>query len=326
MPSEKFNELKQKIEKEYKNITGLHIAKDGELLHESYFSGCHEQSRLHVYSVSKSVISILLGIALDRKCIESVDQRILDFFPEYPADRFKGDLKDLTLKNLITMTTPFKYGARPPYLKYFTSEDRVSFSLNLIGGRDKIGDFNYTPLIGPDILSGILKKATGQPVIDFANTSLFQPLGIAPKENIYLKDKRDHMKFNKSTDKNGWVTGEDGLHPAGWGLTLSAREMSAIGQLYLNEGKREGNAIVSEKWISESTKKQSHWKKLNLSYGFLWWVLDEGKGIYAAMGDGGNAIYINKSRNSVISILSSFVRNAKDRIELIEQEILPLVD
>jgi len=326
MPSKDFTELKQKIEKEYRNITGIHIVKGGELLHESYYNGCHEQSRVNIYSVTKSIISLLLGIAMDKNMIESVDQKILDFFPEYPPEQLKSDLKNLTIKNLITMTTPFKYGALPPYIKYFTSDDWVRFSMDQIGGKKNIGDFNYTPLIGPDILSGILSKATGKSVSAFANECLFEPLGISQKEDLYLKDKNDYMKFNKSTDLNNWTTGENGINPAGWGLTLSAGEMSSIGQLCLNEGMWGDEAIVSKEWISESVKEHSQWKKLNLSYGYLWWVLDEGKGIYAAMGDGGNAIYINKSRSTVISIQSSFMRNAKDRIKLIEEEILPLID
>jgi CubicO group peptidase (beta-lactamase class C family) len=75
------------------------------------------------------------------------------------------------------MTAPYKYKSAP-YTKYFTSNDWVKTALDLLGGKKPVGEFRYTPLIGPDILSGILVKATGQSVLDFAKQYLFTPLGI----------------------------------------------------------------------------------------------------------------------------------------------------
>lgn len=85
-----------------------------------------------------------------------------------------------------------------------------------------------------------------------------------------------------------------------------------------------GNRIVSEKWIVESTSEQTRWKQRDLPYGYLWWIGDDGG--YAAMGDGGNIIYVNPSKKLDVSILSTFVPRAKDRIELIKKHIEPLLE
>ena len=223
---------------------------------------------------------------------------------------------------MLTMTAPYKYRFFAPYIKYFTSSDWVKFSLDLLGGRGKIGAFRYAPLIGPDILSGILVRATGQSVLDFAAENLFEPLGIKVENNLLFESKEEQMAFNQSTDISGWVTDSMGIHAAGWGLTLTPMDMAKIGQLYLNGGTWEGKQIISSKWIEDSTEEHSRWKKENLPYGYLWWVNEDG---YAAMGDGGNTIYVNTKKKLVISIAALFVPKAGDRIELIKKFIEPIL-
>ena len=71
-------------------------------------------------------------------------------------------------------------------------------------------------------------------------------------------------------DVSGWVMDSKGIHAAGWGLTLTARDMAKIGQLYLDDGKWDGKQIVSAQWIAESTREHSRWEELNLPYGYLW--------------------------------------------------------
>ena len=318
----KTEELEQKINGGYGNTTGIVILKDGKVLYEKYFQGCTADSRVHVYSVTKSVISILIGIARDKGYIQSMEQRVLEYFPEYKVKRGESVIQDITLKDILTMTAPYKYRFFAPYIKYFTSSDWVKFSLDLLGGRGKIGTFRYAPLIGPDILSGILVRATGQSVLDFAAENLFEPLGIKVENNLLFESKEEQMAFNQSTDISGWVTDPMGIHAAGWGLTLTPMDMAKIGQLYLNGGTWEGKQIISSKWIEDSTKEHSRWKKENLPYGYLWWVNEDG---YAAMGDGGNIIYVNTKKKLVISIAALFVHKAGDRIELIKKFIEPIL-
>ncbi|WP_099467446.1 serine hydrolase domain-containing protein [Konateibacter massiliensis] len=325
MNQEKIKELETKINDAYGNIAGIVVLKDGRTQYENYFNGCTAASRIHVYSVSKSIISLLIGIAMDKGYIESINQKVLDFFPDYPVKRKEKTIQNVTLKDLLTMTVPYKYKFGPyTYLKYFMSDDWVNFTLNLLGGKGQIGEFRYTPLVGPDILSGILAKATGQSVFDFATENLFSPLGITVEGNVVLHSAKEQSAFNKSKSISGWVVDSTGINAGGWGLTLSPADMAKIGQLYLDGGMWNGKQIVSTGWINESTKEHSRWKKINLPYGYLWWIIDKKEHACAAMGDGGNVIYFNAEKQIVVSIASLFVQNATDRIELIRKHIEPI--
>ena len=141
---------------------------------------------------------------------------------------------------------------------------------------------------------------------------------------LILNSKDKQLAFNKATNISGWVNDKTGINTAGWGLTLSPMDMAKIGQLYLDDGIYNGKQIVSTKWIKESTKEHSRWKKLNLPYGYLWWIDNEKEHTFAAMGDGGNVIYVNKDKNIVVSIASLFKPNVTDRLEFIKEYIEPI--
>ncbi|MGY0354348.1 serine hydrolase [Enterococcus avium] len=125
----------------------------------------------------------MFGIAQAQETNGELDRPILDYFPEFqPKD---ANLKQITLENLLTMTTPYKYKNGPlAYIKYFTSKDWTKFTLKQLGGKQPIGQFNYTPLIGPDLLSAILTRSTKQSVLEFARKELFNPLGIKLKKQF----------------------------------------------------------------------------------------------------------------------------------------------
>lgn len=322
MKQEQIKKMEDAIATDYKNMVGMVIVKDGEKVYENYYNSCNAESRIHVFSVTKSVVSILIGIAVDKGLIKSIEDKVLDYYPDYTLKRGEKTLPEIRIKDILTMTVPYKYKFNP-YTKYFTSMDWVKFSLDKMGGKGKIGEFRYAPIIGPDVLSGILVKATGQSVLEFAKENLFEPLDINIEKDITFHSKEEQMEFYKSTDMNGWVTDPQGVNTAGWGLTISPVDMAKIGQLFLNMGKYSGKQIVSEKWVEESTTEHSRWKKMNLPYGYLWWIGE--KGGYAAMGDGGNIIYVNPDKNLVVAITSLFYPRAKDRIEFIEKYILTSV-
>ncbi|MGN0475304.1 MAG: serine hydrolase domain-containing protein [Acutalibacteraceae bacterium] len=322
MNQQKINELENIITRDYGNIAGMAIMKDGEMLYENYFSGCTADSRIHVYSVTKSIVSLLIGIAIDKGYIKSVEQKVLEFFPGYTLKRGEKTIQNVTLENMLTMTAPYKYKFAP-YTKYFTSPDWVKSALDLLGGKGKIGEFRYAPLIGPDILSGILTKVTGQSVLDFAKENLFELLGITIKDHVTFNGKDDQMAFIKATNISGWVADPKGINTAGWGLTLSPVDMAKIGQLCLNCGEWNGRQLVSAEWINKSTTEHVRWEKLNLPYGYLWWVNNDSERGYAAMGDEGNIIYVNTERRLVVAIASKFIPRPKDRIELIKKYIEP---
>lgn len=322
MNQEKLKELEKTIAADYGNIAGMVVLKDGEKLYENYFNGCAATDRIHVFSVTKSIVSVLIGIAMDKGYIKSTDQKVLEFFPNYTVKKREKTIQNITLENLLTMTAPYKYKFTP-YKKYFTSGDWVKFTLDLSGGRGQTGKFRYAPLIGSDILTGIITNATEQSVFDFATKNLFEPLEITVKSNIVFHNKEEQMTFNKAKNISGWVADPNGVNTGGWGLTLSPSDMAKIGQLYLNGGIWNGQEIVSKKWIDESTKEHSRWEKRNLPYGYLWWLGNDGEG-YAAMGDGGNIIYVNPKKKMVVAIASLFVPRVKDRIKLIKEHIEPI--
>lgn len=323
MKQEKMENLGELINKEYKNIAGIIVLKEGKTVYENYFNECTAASTIHIFSVTKSIISILIGIAIDKGYIKNVNQNVLDFFPEYTVMKGEKTLQNITLKHMLTMTAPYKFKSEP-YTEYFTSENWVESSLNLLGGKEQIGEFRYAPLIGPDILSGILVNATGQSVLDFASNYLFKPLEINTPNNVIFQNAEEQFAFLEAKNVNGWVADPTGVNTAGWGLTLTTMDMAKIGQLYLNGGRWKEKQIVSESWVIESTKEQSRWEELNLSYGYLWWV-DNGNE-YEAMGDSGNTIYINTKNNMVVSIASLYMPDAKDRIEFIKEYIVPIYD
>ncbi len=320
MNQEKVKELESTILREHGNIAGIIVQKNSITEYENYFNGYTAATTFHVFSVTKSIVSLLIGIALDRGYIKSIDQKVLDFFPDYKLKRGENTAQRVTIRDMLTMTTPFKYKSAP-YTKYFSSESWVKSALDLLGGKGEIGAFRYTPLIGPDILSGILTNVTGQTTLEFAGQHLFSCLGIDVSEDIVFHTKEEQLSIMKDFHKHGWVADPQGVNSAGWGLFLTPSDMARIGQLLLNRGAWNGRQIVSAAWVDESTRIQSRWDERNLSYGFLWWILDADS--FAAIGDGGNMIYVNTAKNLVVAIASTFKPVVRDRIQLIKESIEP---
>lgn len=313
------------ISSSYKNMGGIIVQKKGKTVYENYFNECSADTTFHVFSVTKSIVSILIGIAIEKGYIESVEQKVLEFFPDYTVKKGEKTIQSVTLKDMLTMTAPYRYKSEP-YKEYFSSDSWVKAALDLLGGKGKIGEFRYAPVIGPDILSGILAKATGQSVLEFATEYLFTPLGIHVENNIIFHDEEEQLAFYKAKNVSGWVADPTGINTAGWGLNLTTMDMAKIGQLYLDDGMWEGKQIVSSHWIEESTREQSRCNQWKLSYGYLWWIIDEKERAYAAMGDGGNVIYVNEEKEMVVSIASLFVPHDKDRIKLIRAYIEPVFE
>lgn len=324
MNQEKIKELEKIINKDYKNITGMVIQKNGMKLYENYFNEYTVDNANHVYSVTKSVVSTLIGIAIDEGNIKSVNQKVLDFFPDYAIKAGEKTIQEITIEHLLTMTAPYKY-KKEPYEKFFASQNPIQDALDVLGGDGFIGEFNYSAIGGTHILSGILSKATGRSILDFATEKLFSPLGIKVPHNIVIKNKKEHFAIMNDKNTSGWAVDPQGLNTASWGLFLTPVEMAKIGQLYQNKGVWNDKQIVSAQWISESTREHSRCVQWgNLAYGYLWWLIDEDS--YAAMGDGGNIIYVNKKNQMVISIASLFIPEAADRIKFIKACIEPMFE
>lgn len=321
MNNKKLIALSELIEEEYSNITGMIIMKNNQVIYENYFNGYNLNNTIHIASVTKSILSILIGIAIDEGHIKSLKQKVLEFFPKYQIKRGEKTIQNITIQNLLTMTSPYKYKSEP-YTKVYSSDDWTKAVLDLLGGKGKIGEFKYTT-IGIQVLSGILVNATGQSVFDYAKENLFTPLGIKVSNNKRIHTKNEHFSFLQESTDSCWIIDPKGVNTAGWGLTLNTQDMLKIGQLYLNKGVWESGQIVSSNWVEKSTKQHSTWGEL--AYGYLWWIIGEkDNSSFAALGDGGNVIYVSPKQELVVAITSKFLPRAKDRIEFIKRYIEPI--
>jgi len=314
------------VEEECPNICEISVIRDGKTIYEDYWNGYRENDALNVMSVTKSVVSLLTGIAIERGFVGSVDMKVLDFFPDYSVKRGEKTIQEVTIRHLLTMTAPYKYKSEP-WTKVCTSDDWTRSALDLLGGRKGLtGEFKYATL-GIQILNGILRQATGKRVIDFANEELFGPLGIPAARAHNDVSKEDQLSYimDKSPRAHEWYTEPGGEVTAGWGLTLSASDMAKIGAMLLSDGSVKGHQIVSRAWIDEMTTPVSRLDERfgNCSYGYLWWIPDENSSAFSAMGDSGNVIYINPELHVSVGIASSFKPAVFDRIDFIEKKLLP---
>ena len=165
------------------NICQIYAIKGGETVFDDCWHGFTAEDAMNVNSVTKGVMALLAGIALDKGCIKSVDQKVMEFFPDYSVKRGEKTIYEVTIRHLLTMTAPYK-GKSEPWTKVCTSEDWTIAALDYLGGRKGItGEFRYATL-GIQILAGIIERAAGEKCIDFANRNLFEPLGL-PKRILH---------------------------------------------------------------------------------------------------------------------------------------------
>ncbi len=309
------------------NICQIYAIKDDETVYDDCWHNFSTDDAMNVNSVTKGVMSILAGIALYKGFLKSVDQKVMDFFPDYTVKRGEKTIYDVTVRHLLTMTAPYK-GKSEPWKKVCTSEDWTIATLDHLGGRKGItGEFRYATL-GIQILTGIIERATGEKCIDFANKNLFIPLGI-PEHTIHgTSSKEDQFDFfmNKGPRKNEWYSDPQDTVTAGWGLCASGKDLARIGSMVLNEGKYKGNQIVSAEWIKQMTT--PHLKLGErfgfMEYGYLWYKPIEDREVYAAIGDSGNIIYINKEQNLSVGMTGTFKPRIFDRVEFIEKYVIPV--
>ena len=310
------------------NICQIYAIKNGSVVFNDCWRGYKTTDAVNVMSVTKSVMALLVGIAIDKGYIKNVNQNVIDFFPDYQVKRGEKTIYKVTLRHLLTMTAPYKYRSEP-WTKVCTSEDWTKAALDMLGGRNGItGEFKYATL-GIQIISGVIQNASGMKCIDFANQYLFAPLSI-PAHTIHgASDKDDQFDFlmNKAPKKNEWYSDPKDTVTAGWGLCLSAKDMAKIGVLILNSGEYDNKRIISTNWIKEMTAPRIALGERfgNMHYGYLWYRPHKDKQIVAAIGDGGNVIYVNIEKNISVGVTATFKPRVFDRIEFIEKNILPLI-
>ncbi len=268
-------------------ISSLVIVRHGYLVYEEYFRG-YDIDRLHpVYSVTKSVTSALIGIALEQGRISGTDVRLLDFFPEYPTLANMSEAKrQITLHHVLTMSAGFvwdelstPYGSPSnPTTRLVQSSDWVKFVLDLPMAGVPGATFTYNS--GCTILlSGVLKSRTGMSARSYARQVLFNRLGIS---------------------RYSWETGPNDITNTGSGLSLRPRDMAKFGYLYLRDGVWRSRQVVSRDWIDRSTQPHIRFAEGG-GYGLHWWLSDSGTELapYAA-GWGGQYIIVIPERDMVV--------------------------
>jgi CubicO group peptidase (beta-lactamase class C family) len=266
----------------------LLVVKNGYLVFEKYYSWGSPEKYAVVHSVTKSVVSALIGIALDKGYLKSVDQKLIEFFPEYIKGESDPRKKEISLKNLLTMSAGFRWNDRGPSMRnWYSSSDWLKFAIQLPLENNPGDVFNYNSS-SSHLLSIILSKSTKTSTLDFAKKNLFEPLGV---QSAY------------------WHQDPQGNYIGGFGLGLSARDLAKIGFLYLNNGYWNGQSIVSEHWVKESTDQKiqavSHPIYGAFGYGYQWWVKKiDGCSSFRAWGRRGQFIVVVPELDLVIAVTS----------------------
>lgn len=291
------------------NIHAVLVARGGKLVFERYFRGSDEiygrpvgkvtfdaDTLNNVKSVSKSVASLAVGIAIDRGLIRSINEPIFSFFPEL-SDLRSPEKDRIQLLHVLTMSmglgwveaTPSNEGNNDEGRLHMASDPcRYVLGLPVTAPAGQEFFYNTGALT---LMSAIVRKATGRPLDEFARETLFEPLGITRVEWNRYKGDSD----------------------AGGGLRLRPRDMAKIGQLVLAGGRWNGRQIVSREWIETSTAPKLKATD-NQSYGYLWWLgrsLLNGREVrwVGALGRGGQSIRIVPELDLVVVVTAGYYQD-----------------
>ncbi len=283
---------------------GVVVARHGVLVYEDYFSGKdqrwpqqhwgqplvdtpHDVHTKHdLQSITKSIVGILVGIALERGLIQNIDTPVLSFFPDY-TDLRDPDRERIAVRDLLTMRS----GLRWPYKPYLSmarrmeaAPDPVRFVLEqpVVAAPGTNWHYNNG---SAEVIGALLRKATGRPLDQFSKEALFDPLGIDDWE---------------------WGRMANGDPGASWGLRLRPRDLAKIGQLVLDHGAWQGQQTVSASWIKEMTTPHIVRQDAS-SYGYLWWSgrrSVDGRDIdwVGSVGWGGQCLYILPSLGLIVVV------------------------
>jgi len=327
----------------YREVHSILIFKDGKLVLEEYFEGHKYQwdapdhhgelvtwnrSMLHdIHSVTKSITSACIGIAIDKGFIESVNQSIFDYLPEH--QHLNTDGKDkITIEHLLTMTSglewmewnaPYSSRDNPIIEIWFQDEEQNKhpFTFVLEGSLIDEPGTSFRYFGGNQIvLGGIIENATQMDIDEFSGKYLFEPLGI------------DSFDW--------WLRYPSGVIEAAGGLKMTPRDMVKIGVTYLNNGVWNGEQIVSEQWVEKSATPYGDNKGIdvpgtdqrNVGYSYSWWIKtfsdsDEEIDMFCAVGWGGQNICVFPDLNTVVVFTGGTYTSTVKTFTLLEKYIVP---
>ncbi len=311
MSSEKLDQVDQYMVENYiknnpskdSDLSSLIVVKNGHVVFEKYYSNPELKTypiylrRLHTQDVGKSIFSALIGIAKDKEQL-NLDQTLFDYFPEYFDENTDPQKKEITIKQLLSLTSGFQFvddwtNQSGVAYSWRFSPKPIKFLIDLPVEKSIKNEFNYNSG-SAHALTAMLTEATKVPNRKYADDYLFQPLGI---KSVLWKQiqKIDHT------------------------LILAAEDLARIGYLYLNNGVWDGEQIISKDWVKESTKIHSEHVKGKSAYGYQWWVIPvNGKYSYRAAGLGGQFIVVIPELDMVI------VRTARIDFPLQDDQIFKI--
>ncbi len=316
-------------------IKSLVIIHNDELVLEKYFGGYDRHYLQRCNSVSKSITSALIGIAIAQGSISGMDAKLLDFFPEYAGTIKNYDQRKaaITLEHLLTMSAGFEWdeisttyvdreGNLNPensVIAMQQSDDWIKFVLDLPVVSEPGSEFVYNTGI-THLLSGIITRATGLNAAAFAEAHLFAPLGI--------------------TEWN-WPEDPLGNNDAGSGLWLHPANMAMFGYLYLKSGRLGTVQVVPETWVAASSVHHmpfdnwSPYMNKSYDYGYQWWLISEENShadpehigdIYFASGFGGQKIVVLPDIDMVVAATSWDIPTGMGSYLALYYGILPAVE
>lgn len=256
-------------------LTSMAVVRDGAALGDAYADGLAPDARQPVWSVTKSVVAVLVGIAIEEGRL-ALDTRLAELFPD------AGTHGDVTVEHLLTMTSGLDLPeTEASFRAAYAAEDWVAFLLSQ-GATSAPGErFRYCSLC-VHLLTAALHEVTGD-LAGWADARLFSPLGI------------EEVVWERAADGSGTPIG-------GWGLALTAPELARLGRLHLDRGAWEGRQLVPADWVDTSVAAHvavgEPFEAWQVGYGYLWWVRDGGG--YAATGRGGQLIVVVPDHGLVV--------------------------
>ncbi len=290
------------------HLNAVLIYSHGKLILEEYFNQLDENTLANIKSVNKSLLSILVGIAIDNKFINNIDETIGQYLPNYKVFREDRVKMQIRIRDLLNMRAGFDYDEMASYRfgehPIWDSRDWVR-QISELNMAHKPGERYRYGTVQTHLLSAILTNATGMDTLSFANKYLFHPLNI---------------------DGVVWYRSQKGVYMGGSDMFLTPREMLQIGQLYLNKGLYKQRQIVSKQWVERSLIGDFPEEKISDTdhYGYLWKRFKiRGMNAYRAAGFGGQFIInIPELDTSIVTTanpnyLSEGERNADEVMQLV---------
>ena len=271
-------------------LHSLIVSRRGEILLERYYNGARATRLANIKSAAKSIISALVGVAIDRRLIPGTDTPIARYFPTLMKDRDPGK-QTITVEDLLTMRSGLETTSNRNYGAWVQSRNWVQHALArpLLSAPGSEMDYSTG---NTHLLSAILTQATARSTWQFANDQLAAPLGFTLAQ---------------------WPRDPQGIYFGGNDMLMTPRQMLAFGQLYLDRGRAKGRQVVPESWIDRSfvTRARSFWS--GQEYGYGWWMRElAGHRAYFAWGFGGQYIFVIPSLDLVVVTTSSSTA-AEDR-------------